>query len=69
MYVLLALVMLLSATWLGLSFANRPRHADPSPDRRGPTKFSSGNLYVQVPVHKSEGDLAHLGETFNKMDV
>ena len=23
--------------------------------------------HVQVPVHKSEGDLAQLGETFNKM--
>jgi len=28
---------------------------------------STGNLNVQVPVVKSEGDLAHLGETFNKM--
>jgi two-component system nitrogen regulation sensor histidine kinase NtrY len=66
MYVLLALVMLLSATWLGLSFANRLV----SPIRRLITatdQVSSGNLYVQVPVHKSEGDLAHLGATFNKM--
>ena len=66
MYVLLALVMLLSATWLGLSFASRLV----SPIRRliaATDQVSSGNLYVQVPVHKSEGDLAHLGETFNKM--
>src|SRR6202008_3952899 len=28
---------------------------------------STGNLNVQVPVNKSEGDLAQLGETFNKM--
>lgn len=66
MYVLLALVMLLSATWLGLSFANRLV----MPIRRliaATDQVSSGNLYVQVPVHKSEGDLAHLGETFNKM--
>jgi two-component system nitrogen regulation sensor histidine kinase NtrY len=28
---------------------------------------STGNLYVQVPVRLAEGDLAHLGETFNKM--
>ncbi len=28
---------------------------------------STGDLHVQVPVHKSEGDLAQLGETFNKM--
>ncbi len=66
MYVLLALVMLLSATWLGLSFAGRLV----SPIRRliaATDQVSSGNLYVQVPVNRSEGDLAHLGETFNKM--
>jgi two-component system, NtrC family, nitrogen regulation sensor histidine kinase NtrY len=65
-YVLLALVMLLSAIWLGLSFANRLV----APIRRliGATdQVSSGNLYVQVPIKRSEGDLAHLGETFNKM--
>ena len=28
---------------------------------------STGNLYVQVPVRSSEGDLGQLGETFNKM--
>jgi two-component system nitrogen regulation sensor histidine kinase NtrY len=28
---------------------------------------STGNLYVQVPTRRSEGDLAQLGETFNKM--
>ena len=28
---------------------------------------STGNLYVQVPVRPSEGDLGQLGETFNKM--
>ena len=28
---------------------------------------STGDLHVQVPVNKSEGDLASLGETFNKM--
>ena len=66
MYVLLALVMLLSATWLGLSFANRLV----SPIRRliaATDQVATGNLYVQVPVNRSEGDLAHLGETFNKM--
>jgi len=30
-------------------------------------QVSSGNFYVQVPIRRSEGDLAHLGETFNKM--
>jgi two-component system nitrogen regulation sensor histidine kinase NtrY len=28
---------------------------------------STGDLHVQVPVHQSQGDLAQLGETFNKM--
>jgi len=66
MYVLIALIMVLSATWLGLSFATRLI----TPIRRlisATDQVSTGNLYVQVPVNKSEGDLAHLGETFNKM--
>ncbi|MDB5569348.1 MAG: multi-sensor signal transduction histidine kinase [Hyphomicrobiales bacterium] len=66
MYVLIALIMLLSATWLGLSVANRLV----TPIRRliaATDQVSSGNLYVQVPVNRVEGDLAHLGETFNKM--
>ncbi len=66
MYGLLALVMLLSAIWLGLSFANQLV----APIRRlinATDQVSSGNLYVQVPVRRSEGDLARLGETFNKM--
>ncbi len=66
MFVLIALIMLLSATWLGLSFANRLV----APIRRliaATDQVSSGNLNVQVAVRKSEGDLAHLGETFNKM--
>ncbi|ACK49502.1 multi-sensor signal transduction histidine kinase [Methylocella silvestris BL2] len=66
MFILIALIMLLSATWLGLSFANRLV----APIRRliaATDQVSSGNLNVQVAVRKSEGDLAHLGETFNKM--
>jgi two-component system, NtrC family, nitrogen regulation sensor histidine kinase NtrY len=66
MYALIALIMLFSATWLGLSVANRLV----TPIRRLITatdQVSSGNLYVQVPVQKSDGDLGHLGETFNKM--
>lgn len=66
MYALIALIMLLSATWLGLSVANRLVR----PIRRLITatdQVSSGNLYVQVPVHRADGDLGHLGETFNKM--
>jgi two-component system, NtrC family, nitrogen regulation sensor histidine kinase NtrY len=66
MFVLIALIMLLSATWLGLSFAD----SLVAPIRRliaATDKVASGNLDVQVAVRKSEGDLAHLGETFNKM--
>jgi two-component system, NtrC family, nitrogen regulation sensor histidine kinase NtrY len=66
MYVLIALIMLLSATWVGLSFAN----GLVAPIRRliaATDQVATGNLYVQVPVDPSEGDLAHLGETFNKM--
>ncbi len=58
--------MLLSAIWLGLSFANLLV----APIRRlidATDQVSSGNLYVQVPIRRSEGDLARLGETFNKM--
>src|SRR5664280_3833280 len=28
---------------------------------------STGNLHVRVPIRQSEGDLAQLGETFNRM--
>ncbi|WP_237481659.1 sensor histidine kinase [Lichenibacterium dinghuense] len=66
MFGLLAAIMLLSAIWLGLSFANLLV----APIRRlidATDQVSSGNLYVQVPIRRSEGDLARLGETFNKM--
>ncbi len=29
--------------------------------------MSTGDLHVRVPIIRSEGDLAQLGETFNKM--
>lgn len=66
MYVLIALIMLLSATWVGLAFANRLV----APIRRliaATDQVATGNLYVQVAIDPSEGDLAHLGDTFNKM--
>src|SRR6476469_3653633 len=66
MYTVIALAMLLSAAWLGLNFANRLVE----PIRRligAANVVSTGNLYVQVPVLRSEGDLAQLGETFNRM--
>jgi two-component system, NtrC family, nitrogen regulation sensor histidine kinase NtrY len=66
MYTVIALTVLVSAVWLGFAFANRLV----APIRRliGATNIvSTGNLFVQVPVHRAEGDLAQLGETFNKM--
>ncbi len=66
MFSLISLIMLLSAIWLGLAFANRLI----SPIRRlisATDEVATGNLYVRVPIDKGEGDLAHLGETFNKM--
>jgi len=66
MFVLIALIVLFSAIWFGLNFANRLV----GPIRRlihATDQVASGNFYAQVPVRKAEGDLAHLGETFNKM--
>jgi two-component system nitrogen regulation sensor histidine kinase NtrY len=66
MYALVALILLLAAVWLGLNFANRLV----APIRRLITAadlVASGNLFVQVPVRRSEGDLANLGDSFNSM--
>jgi two-component system nitrogen regulation sensor histidine kinase NtrY len=66
MFTVIALTVLLSAVWIGLAFANRLV----APIRRligAAGLVSTGNLHVQVPVRRSEGDLAQLGETFNKM--
>ena len=65
-FVMLASTLLISAVWMGLTFANQLV----GPIRRlirATDEVAGGNLYVQVPTHKSEGDLAHLGQTFNKM--
>ena len=66
MFTVIALIVLLSSAWIGLDFANRLV----APIRRligAANVVSTGNLHIQVPVHRSEGDLARLGETFNKM--
>jgi two-component system nitrogen regulation sensor histidine kinase NtrY len=66
MYTVIALIVLLSAVWIGLNFANYLV----APIRRligAAQVVSTGNLYVQVPTRRAEGDLAQLGETFNKM--
>jgi two-component system nitrogen regulation sensor histidine kinase NtrY len=66
MYTVISLTVLLAAAWLGLNFANLLV----APIRRlisAANVVSTGNLNIQVPVRRSEGDLARLGETFNKM--
>jgi two-component system, NtrC family, nitrogen regulation sensor histidine kinase NtrY len=66
MFTVIALICLLSAVWIGLNFAA----SLVAPIRRligAANEVSSGNLHVQVPVREQEGDLAQLGETFNKM--
>jgi two-component system, NtrC family, nitrogen regulation sensor histidine kinase NtrY len=66
MFTVIALIVLLSSAWIGLDFANRLV----APIRRligAANIVSTGNLQVRVPIRRSEGDLAHLGETFNKM--
>jgi two-component system nitrogen regulation sensor histidine kinase NtrY len=66
MYTVIALIVLCSAVWIGLNFANYLV----APIRRligAAQVVSTGNLYVQVPTRRAEGDLAQLGETFNRM--
>jgi two-component system nitrogen regulation sensor histidine kinase NtrY len=66
MYTVIAMIVLLSAVWIGLNFANYLV----APIRRlisAAQIVSTGNLYVHVPTRHAEGDLAQLGQTFNKM--
>lgn len=66
MFAVIALTILMASVLTGLSFANWLV----APIRRlmgAANVVSTGDLHVQVPVNKSEGDLAQLAETFNKM--
>src|SRR3982075_1976053 len=66
MFTVIALTILMSSVLIGLNFANWLV----APIRRlmgAANVVSTGDLNVQVPVLKSEGDLAQLGETFNTM--
>ena len=66
MFTVIALTVLMSAVLIGLNFSNWLV----APIRRlmgAANLVSTGDLHVQVPVIRSEGDLAILGETFNKM--
>src|SRR6202048_5030618 len=65
-FAVIALTILMASILIGLNFANWLV----APIRRlmgAANMVSTGDLNVQVPVHRSEGDLAQLGETFNKM--
>jgi two-component system nitrogen regulation sensor histidine kinase NtrY len=66
MFAVIALTILMASVLIGLNFAN----SLVAPIRRlmnAANIVSTGDLHVQVPVLRSEGDLAQLGETFNKM--
>jgi two-component system nitrogen regulation sensor histidine kinase NtrY len=65
-FLVIALTILMASVLIGLNFSNWLV----APIRRlmsAANIVSTGDLHVQVPVHASEGDLAQLGETFNKM--
>ena len=66
LFIGMALVVLLSAIWIGLGFANQLV----SPIRRligAAEQISAGNLDVRVPARKSAGDIGSLASTFNTM--
>jgi two-component system nitrogen regulation sensor histidine kinase NtrY len=66
MFAVIGLTILMASVLIGLNFANWLV----APIRRlmsAAQVVSTGDLHVQVPVLRSEGDLAQLGETFNKM--
>src|SRR6201986_3902743 len=66
MFAVIALTILMASILIGLNFSNWRV----APIRRlmsAANIVSTGDLHVQVPVLRSEGDLAQLGETFNKM--
>ncbi|MGC2811236.1 MAG: PAS domain-containing sensor histidine kinase [Bradyrhizobium sp.] len=66
MFAVIALTILMASVLIGLNFAN----GLVAPIRRlmsAANIVSTGDLHVQVPVQRSGGDLAQLGETFNKM--
>jgi two-component system, NtrC family, nitrogen regulation sensor histidine kinase NtrY len=66
MFAIIAVIVLLSAVWFGLSYAS----SLVGPIRRlinATQQVATGNFYVQVPIRRSEGDLASLSATFNQM--
>ena len=66
MYFMIALTTLLAAIWIGLWFASR----FVAPIRRliqAAQQVSRGNLEVELPIRRGEGDLRRLSLTFNTM--
>ncbi|WP_353641230.1 PAS domain-containing sensor histidine kinase [Mesorhizobium sp. WSM2239] len=66
LYLGLTLVIVLSAIWTGIAVADRLVR----PIRQligAADEVATGNLDVAVPVRPSDGDVASLGDTFNKM--
>jgi len=66
LYLGLILIILLSAIWAGIAVADRLVR----PIRQligAADEVATGNLDVSVPVRSSDGDVASLGDTFNKM--
>lgn len=60
------LIILLSAIWIAIGFANRLV----APVRRlirAADKVRQGDLYVRLPIEKSSADFSNLNETFNTM--
>ena len=66
LYLGLTLVIVLSAIWTGIAVADRLVR----PIRQligAADEVATGNLDVSVPVRATDGDVASLGDTFNKM--
>jgi two-component system nitrogen regulation sensor histidine kinase NtrY len=66
LYLGVTLVIVLSAIWTGIAVADRLVR----PIRQligAADEVATGNLDVSVPVRRADGDLASLGDTFNKM--
>ncbi len=66
MYLMISMTSLLAAIWVGLWFAGR----FVAPIRRliaAAEEVSTGNLMVELPEKRGEGDLRRLSQTFNTM--
>ena len=66
MYFMISLTALLAAIWVGMWFAG----SFVAPIRRligAAQQVSTGNLKIQLPLKRGEGDLRRLSQTFNHM--